>query len=1003
MKKLLRLSVALLAVLLLGSQSFAQGIVQGKATDENGEPLIGATVLIVGTSRGSATDFNGNYMIENVPVGEQRIRASYTGYADMTKTVNVADGQTVTLDFQLGEDVEILEEVVVIGYGTVRKEDATGVVAKIESKDFNRGAIVSPEQLITGKVAGVQISPGDGSPGGGSSIRIRGATSINASNEPLYVIDGMPIDNEGFAGGRNPLNFLNPADIESFTVLKDASATAIYGSRGANGVIVITTKKGLSGGRPSVNYDGYYTISEIRGNPGMLDAENFRDVVTFFAPSRLSSLGNANTNWFDEVLRTAQGQSHNLSVTGGGADNGYRISAGYQNLEGIIRSSETERVNFSLNYNHRLFDDKLLVNTNLRGARTRDIFDPGIGAAWDFDPTQPVLDPDNEAFAGFFEYGNSLAPRNPISAIEQRQNDGQTFRTLGNMDIEYKLDQLVEGLSVKANMGVDVNQGESTLFEPTTYVNTQVSNFNGLIRVENYTRTNYLFDAYLKYKRLIGERHRFDFTAGYSYQEFNEEYPIFEAQNLSTDQFGAIRPDIAEDVFPSNSFFENKLISFWGRAIYNFDERYVLTATLRRDGSTRFGPESRWGLFPSAAFAWRILQEDFAEGLNEIFSDLKLRVSYGVVGNQDIRDYAYLPRYSLSDQRAQYQIGTDADGNPIFINTARPDPYDSGLQWEETTSINAGLEFGFANGRINGSIEYYQQNTDELLFEVAIPSGTNLSDRVLTNIGELQNSGVELTLNGTVVNRPDLSWSLSGNAAYNRNEVLAISAIGGDAGILRGGIAGGVGNNVQILRVGEQIDAFYVFEHILSEDGAPVAEGDDLEMYVDQNGDGIINEQDRRVFNSPAPDLLLGLTSNLVYKGFDLAFTIRGSLGNYVYNNNASNRGFFQRVQGVNIGDDRYFLNNVHESVLVNQFVTPQYFSDVYVEDASFARIDNITLGYTFRPGNGLSSLRLYATAQNPLVWSEYSGLDPEVGIGGIDNAPYPRPRAFIFGLSLGL
>ena len=525
MKNLPRFILALAAVLFLCQQAAAQGTLKGKATDENGEPLIGATVLLVGSNRGSATDFDGNYTLENVPVGEQQIRASYTGYSDVTQTVTIKDGETTTLDFTLGEDAEVLEEVVVIGYGSVRKEDATGVVAKIEDKNFNRGAIVSPEQLISGKVAGVQIAPGDGSPGGGSSIRIRGATSVNAGNEPLYVIDGMPIDNEGFAGGRNPLNFLNPADIESFTVLKDASATAIYGSRGANGVIVITTKKGQAGRRPRVQYDGYYTVSEIRGEPAMLNADDFRDVVTFFAPNRLNSLGNANTNWFDETLRTADGQSHNLSVTGGGQDFGYRVSAGFQNLEGIIRSSETERINFSLGYNHKLFDEKLLVNLNLRGARTRDVFDPGIGAAWDFDPTQPVLDPENEAFGGYFEYGNSLAPRNPISAIEQRQNEGQTFRSIGNMDIEYKLDDLVDGLSAKVNFGYDVNQGESTLFEPSTYTNTLVSNFNGLLRVENYTRTNYLFDAYLRYRKELGDRHNLNLTAGYSYQEFSEEYP----------------------------------------------------------------------------------------------------------------------------------------------------------------------------------------------------------------------------------------------------------------------------------------------------------------------------------------------------------------------------------------------------------------------------------------------------------------------------------------------
>lgn len=1003
MKNILRLVVAFAAALLLVQQGYAQGTVQGQAIDENGEALIGATILLVGSSRGTATDFDGNYVLENVPAGEQQLRASYTGYGDLTKTITVKDGETVTLDFQLGEDAEVLEEVVVIGYGSVRKEDATGVVAKIDDKNFNRGAIVSPEQLLTGKVAGVQIAPGDGSPGGGSAIRIRGGTSINASNEPLFVIDGMPIDNEGFAGGRNPLNFLNPSDIESFTVLKDASATAIYGSRGANGVIIITTKKGQAGSRPRVNYDGYYTVNEIRGEPAMLDADNFRDVVTFFAPSRLNALGNNNTNWFDEMLRQAQGQNHSLSVSGGGQDFGYRISAGYQQLEGIILGSETERASFSLNYNHRFFDDKLKINTNLRGARTRDVFDPGLGAAWDFDPTQPVLDPDNEAFGGFFSYGNSLAPRNPVSAAEQRIDQGQSFRTIGNMEVEYSLGDIVEGLSVKTNLGFDVNQGDRNTFEPTTYTNTQVANFNGLVKIENYTRTNYLFDAYLNYDKALNDRNNLKLTLGYSYQDFYEQYPLFEGQNLSTDQFGINGPAQAEDVFPSNSVFENRLISFWGRAIYNFDERYVLTATLRRDGSTRFGPESRWGLFPSAAVAWRVLQEDWAGSLNNIFSDLKLRVSYGITGNQEIGDYRYLPQYAFSDQRARYQIGTDADGNPIFINTARPNAYDPGLQWEETASLNVGLEFGFANGRINGALEYYTQNTDQLLFEVNVPAGTNLSDRVLTNIGELQNQGVELTLNANLLKTSDMSWDLTGNIAYNRNEVLGLSNIAGDAGILRGGIAGGVGNNVQILRVGQAVDAFYVYEHILNDDGTPVSDEDDLMMYVDQNGDGQINELDRRIFQNPAPDILYGLTSNFQFKGFDLAMTIRGAVGNYVYNNNASNRGYYQRVQGVNIGNDQFFLNNVHESVLETQFVAPQYFSDYYVEDASFMRLDNVTLGYTLLPKRGISSLRFYVTGQNLLVFTKYSGLDPEVGVGGIDNAPFPRPMGFIFGASLGL
>ncbi|MCB0587957.1 MAG: TonB-dependent receptor [Phaeodactylibacter sp.] len=1010
MKNFLRLIVALAAVLMLAVQAYAQGTVKGTATDENGEPLIGATILLVGTSRGTATDFDGNYVIENVPAGEHQFRASYTGYADLAQTATVLNGQETTLNFQLGEDVEVLEEVVVIGYGTARKEDATGVVAKITNEDFNKGAIVSPESLLAGKVAGVQITSNNGAPGEGTKVRIRGGTSVTASNEPLYVIDGIPIDNEGFAGGRNPLNFLNPSDIESFTVLKDASATAIYGSRGANGVIIITTKKGKAGSRPRINYEGYYTVNEIAGSPQLLDAQAFRDVVTYIAPARLEDLGNSSTNWFDEMLQTAKGQNHSLSMTGGAENIGYRLSAGYQKLEGIIRGSQTERISFSGNYNHKLFDDRLIINTNIRGAQTQDYFDPGIGAAWDFDPTQPVLDPDNTAFGGFFEYGNALAPRNPVSAIEQKENQGQTFRSIGNIDLEYKFDDFVPGLSFKTNLGYDVNKGEKTEFEPTTYINTQVANYNGRIKIENYTRTNYLLDAYLNYKKTLGQMHRLDIVAGYSYQDFHEEYPLFEGRGLSTDAFGVNNPGLAEEIFPDNDIWENRLISFFGRVNYNFDERYLLTATLRRDGSTRFGPENRWGLFPSAAFAWRILEEDFASGLKGVFSDLKLRLGYGVTGTESIGDYRYLPKYSFSDSRAQYQVGTAADGTPIFITTARPDPYDSGLKWEETSSYNAGLDFGFSNGRINGSVDYYYKNTKDLLFEVVVAAGTNLSDRVLTNIGELDNQGVELTLNGTIVNRPGLSWDLSGNIAYNINEVKAISNIAG-SGILTGRISGGVGSDVQIIQVGSPVNSFYLYEHKLGADGLPLSDGidhnedgeaNDLDIYVDRNGDGIINEDDRRVINSPAPDVIYGLTSNFGFKGFDLAFTLRGAVGNYVYNNNASNRGTYQRVQGTGIGNDRYVLYNLHSSVLESGFMTPQYFSDYYLSDASFLRLDNITLGYTFLPKSGLSSLRLYATAQNLFVLTKYGGLDPEVD-NGIDNAPYPRPRGFIFGLSLGL
>lgn len=1009
MKKFLRFIVALTAVLALANQAVAQGTVKGTATDENGEALIGATVLLVGTSKGTATDFDGNYVLENVPAGEQQLRASYTGYADLVQTVTVVNGQEVSLDFQLGEDVEVLEEVVVIGYGSVKKEDATGVVTAISEKDFNRGAIVSPDQLIAGKVAGVQISSNSGEPGGGATVRIRGGTSINASNEPLYVIDGVPIDNEGIGSGRNPLNFLNPSDIETFTVLKDASATAIYGSRGANGVIIITTKKGKAGGRTQLAYDGYYTTASIVDEPAIFDAAAFRNVVTFKAPERINQLGNANTNWYDEMLRTSSGQNHSLSLTGGAENVGYRVSVGYQQLEGIVAPSETERTSIALNYNHDLMNGRLKLNTNIKGSFTKDRFDPGqVGSAWSFNPTHPVYDADNTDFAGFFEYGVALSPRNPVSAAQQINNTGKNYRSIGNLELEYDLSGLLlNGLSVKANLGYDVTNGQVRRFTPTTYFRPPVSDRTGEIYLENPFRLNKLLDAYLVYKPGFAGKHSFDFTAGYSFQDFTEEYPSFTAFDLDTDAFGTNSTSPATEFTTYNTFIQNRLISFFGRVNYSFADKYLFTATLRRDGSTRFGPDNRWGWFPSGAFAWRILEEDFAGGLVGVLSDLKLRLGYGITGNQDIPDFAYLPTYRFSDFRARYQFG-DA-----FVTTARPDAYDAALKWEETSSYNAGLDFGFANGRIRGSVEYYYKQTKDLLFTVNVPAGTNLSDRVLTNIGEIENEGVELTLDAVVVDSraaKGLSWNLGFNIARNRNEVLAIDRIS-EQGVLTGNIEGGVGNQVQIHQVGSPVSSFYLYQHKLGANGLPLPDGVDhnedgvinlADIYEDLSGpegvpDNLVNDLDKRVIEQPAPTMILGLTSSTYFKGFDLSFTLRGNLGNYVYNNNASARGWWN-----NLTVNPNFLNNLHTSVLETNFTGSQFFSEYYLEEASFLRLDNITLGYTINPEAVFNSLRLYATAQNLFVLSEYSGMDPEVQ-NGIDRNPFPRARSFIFGVSLGL
>lgn len=1002
MKFFLRKNFLTLTMLMIlcSTALLAQRQIVGKVTDkETGEGLIGASIFAVGSSAGAATDVEGRFRL-SVPEGVTQIRINYTGYAEQTITL----GASNVYDVQMAPGTE-LEEVLVIGYGTVKKEDATGAVNAIDEKSFNKGAIVSPQQLMAGKIAGVSIVQNSGEPGGGVTVRIRGGTSVSAANEPLYVIDGVPIDNRnfnpgGFSDGRNPLNFLNPNDIESVTVLKDASSTAIYGSRAANGVVMITTKKGKKGSS-TVSYDGYYNVSQFTSQPNILNAEQFKNVVTFVAPNRIEKLGKANTNWFDEITQNASGQFHSLSFNTGADNMGLRVSLGYQQLEGVIRTSETERTSLNISYNQSFFDNVLKVSSSIKSSYTKDNFNPGvIGAAWSFDPTQAVLDPSNRAFGGFFEYSQALTPRNPVSGIQQINDIGKTFRNLGNIQFELDMGKSVKGLSATVNVGADLTNAVRRRNTPTTYQRAPLSSENGEIRNENLTSINPLLDLYMTYKKAIGNNHRFDVTGGYSYQDFYYEYPSWRAFNLAGDNFGPNSTRLASDFESNNFVIENRLISFFGRANYSFKDRYLLTASLRRDGSTRFGPENKWGYFPSAAIAWRVMQEEWASSLSNIFYDLKVRLSYGVNGNQEIGDFRYLPTYSFSDVRARYQFGGG------FINTARPNGYDAGLKWEETTSWNAGLDFGFWGGRLTGTVDYYVKRTDDLLFTVNVPAGTNLTDRVLTNIGELENKGLELTLELAAISKPKFSWNIGFNAAFNKNEVLAIDRIS-DKGILTGGISGGVGNNVQILQVGQPINSFFVFKHKTSTDGKPLADNKDhnedgtinlLDIYEDLNGDKKVDDSDKRPFEKPAADIILGITTSLNWHNLDFGFTLRGSVNNYVYNNNASNGGYFNRVN--ERGD--LFLNNLHTSALVTNYQAPQYFSDYYIEDASFLRMDNVTLGYTFNQLKGGRSIRAYVTSQNPFVWTRYSGLDPEVG-NGIDNNPYPRSRSFQVGISLGL
>ena len=713
-------------------------------------------------------------------------------------------------------------------------------------------------------------------------------------------------------------------------------------------------------------------------------------------------MGKSNTNWFDQVTRQAIGQSHNLSFSGGGENVGLRVSLGYQDLQGVIQASNTQRTNFSLNYNQSLFDKTLNINANIKSSFTKDQFDPGVvGNAASFDPTQPVYDPTNTAFGGYFEYGTALSARNPVSAVNQVSDFGKSFRNIGNIQFDYQIGQLIKlkGLSVKLNLGYDINNGQRKRFQPTTFARIPVSDVTGEIRNEDFIRTTSLLDFYLNYNRTFGLDHKVDITGGYSYQDFRSEYPSFRAYNLSTDIFKGNSTIPASKFEANNSVVQNRLISFFGRANYTFKDKYLLTATLRRDGSTRFGDNNKWGLFPSAALAWRVLNEGFAKSLSNVFYDLKIRAGYGITGNQGIGDFLYLPKYSLSDAFARYQFGNS------YVTTARPDGYDPNLKWESTASYNIGADFSFWKGRVNGTLDYYYKKTNDLLFTVNVPAGTNLTDRVLTNIGKVENQGVELTLSGVVIDKPDFSWNVSVNAARNLNKILKIDQVS-TTGILTGGIAGGVGNNIQILQVGQAVNAFYVFQQKYGADGKPLRDGVDnnddgkidlADMYADVNKDGVVNDLDKRVYKKPAPSILLGISSQLRYKQFDLYFTFRSNIGNYVYNNNASSQGYYSRLT-----ERPNLVNNLNISVLKTNFNRPQYFSDYYIENASFIRLDNVTLGYTLAQKTTKRSLRVYATGQNLLVLTKYTGLDPEVG-GGIDNNPYPRSRSFIFGLSIGL
>ncbi|MFB6231411.1 MAG: SusC/RagA family TonB-linked outer membrane protein [Salinibacter sp.] len=963
------------------------------SADDNA-PLPGANVSVPGTTIGTATNAQGQYTL-TVPSDADSLRFSFVGFR--AQTVAIAGRSTINV--ALVPAAQQVQELVVVGYGQQQEQDVTGSVKKVSAADFNQTSAVSPEQLISGKVSGVQISSASGAPGAGSFIRIRGPSSVNADNSPLFVIDGVPISDDGNTASRNPLNFLNPEDIANITVLKDASATAIYGARGANGVIIIETKSAEEG-EARISYSGSASASRVSNRIDVLGPDQFRRVVRKQAPSVANRLGVARTNWQDRIQRIGYGQQHNLSVARGYKDSDFRISLGYTDKQGILHDSGTERVSLSLNYNQNLLDDQLTVRTNLKGSKTRESFEPGgmLGGAASFDPTQPVRDV-RSPYGGFFEWEPSLAVNNPVASYILEENTGETLRSLGNIEAEYTV-PFVTGLSLRTNVGYDISIGEREFFAPIELKAQQESEFPGSVTRANFRQLNTRFNAFLNYNRSFdGISSKIDATVGYSWQDFDEEYPEYSVAGLSTDIYGpnrvdVLRSDSLSQVSPTVAEIPSRLISVFGRVNYTFLDRYLLTLTVRRDGSSKFGPARRWGTFPSAALAWRIHQEPFMEDV-PVISNLKLRLSAGMTGNQEIGDFNYAPFYTTGGRRAQAQFGNE------FVSTIRPRAADQTLQWEETTTYNVALDYGLFEDRITGSVAVYRKITDELLFNTTAPRFSNLSDFVLTNVGKMRNQGFEFNVDASIVNSNLISYDAQFNASYNQNRLLDLAQAGSE--LPTGGISGAIGRTIQVLKEGEPINSFFTLKHKRGPDGTPLTDAEAAAMgttqYVDVNGDGDINSEDRTVTGSPQPDWVVGHTSNLRVQNFDLSFTLRAHLGQQVYNNLASNFGHYSRISANGVP------SNVHESVLRTEFDSPEYVSDVYVEDASFLRLDNITLGYTFGEVPGVDQLRIYGRVSNAFILTGYSGPDPEVYSAGqgIDNQVYPRSRTFTGGVSVQL
>lgn len=1018
-------ALTLASGLLLTVSSFAQtNAVKGHVKDASGEPIMGATITVNGKAVG-ITDMDGNFSVDAAPGA--KITFTYLGMTP--QTVKASSNMNITLE----DDSKALNEVVVIGYGVAKKSDLTGSVTAIKPDSKNKGVVVNAQDMLTGKVAGVNITSNDGTPGGGAKIRVRGGSSLNASNDPLIVIDGLAMDNDGVKGLSNLLSVVNPQDIESFSVLKDASATAIYGSRGSNGVIIITTKKGRKGQKPTVSYSGSITISEKKNTIDVLNADEFRATVEKLYgkdSEAYSALGTANTNWQDLIYRTAISHDHNITVSGAAKSLPYRVSVGYTDQQGIVKTSDFKRATASLNLNPSFFQDHLTLNLNAKGMYARTLYTDGsvVSAAVRMDPTQDpynftseyhknqlrdkdgnsLLDQTLKNYGGYFqwskkaEYGDNTWPftydsttqmPNPLSLLDQGSQIAHSRSFIGSADIDYKVHGF-EDLRLHATLGADISKGRQSQSFATSCTNAL---YYGSYGGEEILKRNLSLSAYAQYYKDFNKIHHFDIMAGYEWQHFwrsknNDYVGYYPETNNDASLAGTERPHT-----PYSEKSESYLVSFFGRANYTLLDRYFLTATVRDDGSSRF--KEHWAWFPSFAFAWKANEEAFLKNANWL-SDLKLRLGYGKTGQQagSIGDYEWIPSYSISTGTNGFYPVTGT-GELYRPNNYRPD-----LKWETTSTYNVGLDWGIMDQRLSGSVDWYYRKTTDLLNYAPLSSMAGYKNQAWQNIGSLKNTGVEAAITWRAIQTKDWFWTMTYNFTYNKNEITNLNGVSENgAPVVNTNIKVGDGSGayLQANQVGYAMNSYYVYQQVYDKNGKPIEN-----CVVDRNGDGKINESDKYLYKSPAAPVTMGFSSRLEYKNWDFGFSLRASIGNYVYNN------VEQSMSNMNTGEWfsnslKYFSNRMKSTVERNwqTYEITSKLSDYYVKNASFLKCDNITLGYSFNNlfkssgWHGLSG-RAYATASNVFTITNYDGLDPEVGDGN-DNNLYPRPFSVVVGLSL--